>query len=193
MVSGGGRRQVGAANQQGEDMARYALIYGLLSGTAIVLVIIAGMTLGGFGHSLWFGYLAMLVALTFIFVGVKRYRDVERGGVVRFWRALAMALGIAGVATCAYVAVWEVYLALTHYAFMDEYIASMMRNAHAHGVTGPALAKLEAEAESMRAIYANPLLRMGMTAIEIAPVGVVVAIFSAALLCFPRVLPARRA
>lgn len=192
MASRGGGRHVGASNQQGDDMARYALIYGILSGVIIVLVIIAGMTLGGFGHSLWFGYLAMLVALTFIFVGVKRYRDVDGGGVVRFWRALGLALSIAGVATCAYVAVWEVYLALTHYAFMDEYIASMIRNAQAHGVTGAKLAALKTEAESMRAIYANPLLRMGMTAAEIAPVGVIVAIFSAGLLCFPRVLPARR-
>ena len=174
-------------------MARYALIYGLLSGTIIVLVIIAGMTLGGFGHSLWFGYLAMVVALTFIFVGVKRYRDVEGGGVVRFWRALGLALGIAGVATIAYVALWEVYLALTHYAFMDEYIASMIRDAQAHGASGAKLAAIRAEGENMRAIYANPLLRMGMTAAEIAPVGLIVAIFSAGLLCFPRILPARRA
>jgi hypothetical protein len=192
MVSGDSWRQVGVINQQGDDMARYALIYGLLSGVVIVLVIIAGMTLGGFGHSLWFGYLVMVVALTFIFVGVKRYRDVEGGGVVRFWRALALGLSIAGVAAIAYVAVWEVYLALTHYAFMDEYIAGMMRNAQAHGVTGARLAALKAEAENMRAIYANPLLRMGMTAAEIAPVGIIVAIFSAGLLCFPRVLPARR-
>src|SRR3569623_3376127 len=192
MVRGGRVRQV-AANQQGDDMTRYALIYGLLSGTVIVLVIIGGMTLGGFGHSLWFGYLAMLVALTFIFVGVKRYRDVEGGGVVRFWRALGLALGIAGVATIAYVAVWEVYLALTHYAFMDEYVASKIRDAQAHGASGAKLAAIRAEGENMRAIYANPLLRMGMTAAEIAPVGLIVAIFSAAALFFPRVLPARRA
>lgn len=174
-------------------MARYALIYGSLSGTVIVLVIIAGMTFGGFGHSLWFGYLAMLVALTFIFVGVKRYRDVEAGGVLRFWRALGLALAIAAVATAAYVAVWEVYLALTHYTFMDEYVASMIRNAEKHGATEAKLAALKAEGENMRAIYANPLLRIGMTASEIAPVGAIVAIFSAGLLCFPRVLPARRA
>lgn len=192
MASGGRGRQVRATDQQGDDMARYALIYGLLSGVIIVLVIIAGMTLGGFGHSLWFGYLAMLVALTFIFVGVKRYRDVDGGGVVRFGRALVLALSIAAVATIAYVAVWEIYLALTNYTFMDEYIAGMMRDAQAHGYTGAKLAALQAEAESMRAIYAKPLLRMGMTAAEIAPVGVIVAIFSAALLCFPRILPARR-
>ncbi|MEI9926854.1 MAG: DUF4199 domain-containing protein [Sphingomonas sp.] len=38
----------------------------------------------------------MLVALTFIFVGVKRYRDVENGGVIRFLPALGMGLAIAG-------------------------------------------------------------------------------------------------
>src|SRR3569623_890599 len=189
MVRGGRVRQV-AANQQGDDMTRYALIYGLLSGTVIVLVIIGGMTLGGFGHSLWFGYLAMVVALTFIFVGVKRYRDVEGGGVVRFWRALGLALGIAGLATIAYVAVWEVYLALTHYAFMDDYIASMIRDAPAHGATGAKLAAIRAEGKILCVFFVFLLLRMGMTAAEIAPVGLIVAIFSAGLLYFPRILPA---
>ena len=72
---------------------KYALTYGLLSGFVIIVTMIAGMTLGhhqSFFSSEWFGYLVMLVALTFIFVGVKRYRDGERGGVIRFWSAVAM-------------------------------------------------------------------------------------------------------
>jgi hypothetical protein len=160
-------------------MARYALIYGALSGTVIIAVIMAGMMFGGFGHSLWFGYLVMLVVLVFIFVGMKRYRDVERGGVIRFGRALGLGLAIAGVAAIAYVLVWELYLAATHYTFMDEYIAAMIHAKKAQGVSGAALAKVIAEGESMRAIYANPLKRMGMTFAEIAPVGVIVALFSA--------------
>ena len=44
---------------------------------------VAGHDSGVFG-TVWFGYLVMLVALTFIFVGVKRYRDVERGGGIKF-------------------------------------------------------------------------------------------------------------
>ena len=66
---------------------KYALTYGLLSGFVIIVTMIAGIALSGSGSffsSEWFGYLVMLVALTFIFVGVKRYRDVERGGVIKF-------------------------------------------------------------------------------------------------------------
>ena len=173
-------------------MARYALIYGILSGLLIIVVIVAAMGIGAVGHSLWFGYLVMLLGMTFIFVGVKRYRDVERGGVVGFWRALGVAMGIAAVALVAYVALWELYLALTHYTFMDEFTAGMIRRAEERGVTGDALAQLKREALNMRFLYSRPLIRMAMTAAEPMPVAVPIAIFSAALLRFPRVLPARR-
>ena len=66
---------------------KYALTYGLLSGLVIIVTLITGIVFSGhesFFSSEWFGYLVMLVALTFIFVGVKRYRDVKRSGVIKF-------------------------------------------------------------------------------------------------------------
>ena len=173
---------------------RYALTYGLLTGTVIILSMLAGLMFGGHGSvfgTVWFGYLIMLVALTFLFVGVKRYRDVECGGVVKFLPALAVGLGIAMVAALAYVAIWEVYLAMTHYAFMDDYIASIARQKQAAGLSGAALAREMAPFESMRAMYRNPMIRMAMTSIEILPVAILVAFLSAFALRFPKVLPAR--
>ena len=172
---------------------KYALTYGLLSGLVIIVTMITGIVLSGhesFFSSEWFGYLVMLVALTFIFVGVKRYRDVERGGVIKFGAAFAMGLGIAIAAGVAYVAVWEVYLALTDYKFMDEYVAGVMRARQAEGVSGAALAAEMAKLESMRVSYANPLFRVPMTFLEIFPVGLLVSLVSALVLRNPRVLPA---
>ena len=40
----------------------------------------------------------MIVALSVIFLGVKRYRDQELGGVIRFGTAFMLGLGIAAVA-----------------------------------------------------------------------------------------------
>jgi hypothetical protein len=173
---------------------KYVLTYGLLSGFVIILVLIAGLLLGGqegvFATAV-FGYLVMLVAMTFIFVGVKRYRDVELGGVVKFGRAFALGLGIALVAGAVYVLVWEAYLALTDYAFIDQYIDGALRAKKKEGVTAEALAAYRQEMETMRVQYANPLIRLPMTFLEVFPVGLLVAILSAALLRKPNLFPAR--
>jgi polyferredoxin len=157
---------------------RYALIYGLLSGCVIIGVILAGITLAPDSPlfaSVWFGYLVMFVAMTFIFVGVKRYRDVEKGGVIRFVPALLMGLAIALVAVLAYVLIWELYLIATNYAFIEKYFAG----------TDPAVV-------AWRIWYENPLNRAGTTMLEIGPVGLIVAFVSAGLLRNPRLLPARQ-
>jgi hypothetical protein len=173
---------------------KYVLTYGVLSGLVIIATMLTGIVLGGLDSSfssMWFGYLVMLVALTFIFVGVKRFRDVERGGVIRFMPAFGVGLGIAAVAGAAYIAVWEIYLAATDYAFMDQYIAHIVRARQAEGVPAAQIAREVVEMEAMREQYANPLIRIPMTFLEIFPVGLLVALVSALLLRNPKLLPAR--
>ncbi|MFD0740232.1 DUF4199 domain-containing protein [Lysobacter koreensis] len=174
---------------------RYAFVYGLLSGLVVIATMLIGIVLGGqqsIFSSKWFGYLVMLVALTFIFVGVKRYRDVDLGGVIRFRPAFAVGLGIASVAGLAYVAVWEIYLAMTDYAFMDQYIAGILRARQAEGMTAAALAAEATKLEAMRVQYGNPLFRIPITFLEIFPVGAIVALVSALLLRNAKLLPAAR-
>ena len=157
---------------------KHALVYGLISGTIIVLTMIAGFELTGpdsFTRTLWYGYLLMLVVLTYIFVGVKQYRDVECGGIIRFGRAFLIGLGMAAFAGLAYVAIWETYLAATGYTYL-------------HGMVAAAdTVQQRAEMESM---LFNPLVRVPFEYLEIFPVGLAVALVSAALLRNPRMLPA---
>ncbi len=74
---------------------------------------------------------------------------------------------------------------------MDGYVAAVIAAKKAHGVTGAALAAEIAELNAMKAQYANPLFRLPMTFLEIFPVGLLIALISAAVLRNPRVLPAR--
>lgn len=157
---------------------RYALVYGLLSGSIIILIMIAGFEFTGpdsFTHTLWYGYALMLVVLTFLFLGVKRYRDIECGGIIRFGRAFLIGLGIAVIASIAYVVIFEAYLAATGYRYLGEIVA------------GAHTAPERAEIESM--LY-NPLMRTMFVSLEIFPVGLLVALVSAALLRNPKLLPA---
>ena len=171
-------------------MTRIILIYGLISGLVIIAGIILTIATSSNG-SVWLGYLIMLVALSSILVGVKQYRDQTLGGVIKFSTAFLIGLGIAVVASIAYVAVWEIYLAATHYSFMGKYIEETLAAKRAAGVSGAAYQKVVAEMEAMRTQYANPLNRLPMTFMEIFPVGLLIALVSAVLLRIPKFLPAR--
>lgn len=174
---------------------RYSLIYGGLSAAVLVAFIAVIGTLAervDWVATQTFGYSVMLVAMSFVFVGVKRYRDVEGGGVISVWRALGLGLLIALIGCLAYVVIWEGYLAATGYKFMDNFIAKLVRDAHAAGKSAAEIARITADFEPFRKMYANPLIRMSMTFMEVAPVGLVVSVFST-ILCFPRVLPSRDA
>jgi Protein of unknown function (DUF4199) len=177
-------------------MLRIALTYGVIAGVVIIVGIIATFSLSN-GHgadgigSVFLGYLIMILALSMVFFGVKRYRDRDLGGVIKFLPALSLGLGIAFVASIAYVAVWEGYLAFTNYAFADVYASSIIEAKKAAGVTGAALDAVVAEMNAFKEQYANPLFRMPMTFLEIFPVGLIVALISAALLRNSKVLPDR--
>ena len=175
-------------------MTRYALIYGAIAGAIAATVLTVGIASDLSNHttSLWFGYLVMLVALSLIFVGVKRYRDVECGGVIRFGRALALGLGIAAVAGLIYALVWESYLQISGYDFMADYTRSVLKSMQAEGAAPAAIQAKAAEMNAMAESYKNPLFRIPMTFIEIFPVGILVALVSAGLLRNPKILPARR-
>lgn len=172
-------------------MTRTALIFGSISGLITITGIMLTFLLPNAHGSVWLGYLIMIVALSMILFGVKRYRDNERGGIIKFLPALALGLMIAAVAGIIYVLVWEFYLFVTHYTFMDHYTAAILAQKKAAGVSGAALQAEIAQLNEMKVEYNNPLIRMAMTFVEIFPVGVLIAVISAALLRNPKVLPAR--
>ena len=177
-------------------MLNKILNYGLVAG-AIVAVPTCLMTVTTGGHpplvaSMIVGYLTMLIAFSTIFVAVKRRRDSELGGIVRFWPAFALGLGISVVASVIYVAVWEAVQALAHLDFANSYARTVIAEQQAKGVSGAALAKVTAEMAAFRVQYADPLYRLPMTFIEIFPVGVLVSLVSAGLLSNRRFLAARR-
>jgi len=175
-------------------MFRIALVYGAISGLIIIGVMIAGIALSsgeGAASSQAFGYLVMIIALTMIFIGVKRHRDRALGGIIKFGPALFSGLAIAAVAGVFYVAGWEAYLAASDYAFINDYTAGVIEAKRGAGITGEELDKIIAAMEKMKTQYANPFYRMPMTFLEIFPVGFIVAVISAALLRNPKVLPAR--
>jgi hypothetical protein len=170
-------------------MTRIILIYGLIAGAVVISSMLLSISFSE--GSLLTGYLIMLAAFSLIFVGIKKYRDSELGGVIRFPAALAVGLGIAMVASVIYVLGWELYMWRTHYAFFDTYTQGIIAAKQAAGASAADLARLSDKLAAQSKQYAQPLYRMMLTLLEILPVGVLVALISAALLRKSSFLPRR--
>lgn len=174
-------------------MTIIAAIYGGLAGLVIILTSIAIFFINPNRHlagSEWLGYLVMLLAFTLIFVGIKRYRDRDLGGVIKFLPAFGLGLLTAVFASVIYVVVWEIYIAFTGSGFITAYTASVIEGLRLSGATPEAIAAKQLELDAAIAAYANPLFRVPITFAEIFPVGIIVALISALLLRNPRILPA---
>ena len=173
-------------------MTRIIVTYGTIGGALVAAGMLLAINLvpSGGAAGMVAGYLSMLVALSTVFVGVKRYRDVEGGGVIRFWPAFGLGLAIAAIAGLIYVLAWEAYLWATDYSFMDVYIAQTLTEMRERGALPAEIAQVTRDMEALRIDYANPLIRMPYTFLEITPVGLLVALLLAAVLRNARVLPA---
>ncbi len=90
-------------------MGRIIAVYGAIAGVIVAIGMFINVSfIADYGAmGMVAGYLSMLVALIFVFVGVKRYRDVHLGGVITFWKAVGVGLGIGLVASLFYILGWE--------------------------------------------------------------------------------------
>lgn len=172
-------------------ITRAILVYGVIAGIVLEVVFLGSLALGT--HSgewgMAIGYLTMLIAMSVVFVGVKRYRDRELGGVIRFRPAFGLGIAIALVASLFYVVGWEIYMAVSGGNFIADYMAGHLESLRASGASAAQIAAAEAEAAELIENYANPLFRLPLTFMEIAPVVLFVPLVSAALLRNPRFMP----
>lgn len=178
-------------------MLRTILAFGLAAGVIVAVPMFALIVVGMPDHgdhstnSMITGFALMFLALSLIFVAVKRYRDRTLGGIIRFLPALGLGLGISVVAAVVYVVGWEITQAATGSTFASDYAAAALETARAKGASATEIASLTAEMEKFRVQYANPLFRLPMTFVEIFPVGVLISFVAAGLLRNSRFLPAR--
>ena len=158
-------------------MKKLIFVYGFIAGLVIILT--STLSIHMDVASAWLGFLVMFIAFGSIFVAVKQYRDDTLGGVIRFGTGFLVGLGITLVASVVYVLVWELYLAMTNYAYIDSFVESMREGGYSN-----------ADAVAMAQQYSNMIFRLPMTFVEIFPVGLLVSLVAAFVLKNSKHLPA---
>ena len=167
-------------------MKKTILKYGLISGAlvTIMMVIMSIMMYNdpNFHGSMVAGFASMLIAFSFIFIGIKNFRDKQNGGTISFGKAFMIGFFIALIASACYVTVWMIEHHFFFPDFMEKYAALAIKNAKEAGAGVVEIQQKTAEMEDMKASYKNPWLRILYTLAEILPVGIVVTLISALIL-----------
>ncbi len=177
-------------------MLRNILTYGIIAGLIVGIPLFTiGVTLEqghvGGAWGMVVGYTIMLIALTTVFVAIKRRRDTELGGVIRFWPAFGYGLAISSVAGLIYVGAWELAMQFMDADFAATYAQATIEAARVGGASAAEIARITADMAEFTTMYADPLMRVLMTFfMEFFPVGVLVSLVSAALLRNSRFMPA---
>ena len=167
-------------------MKRNILIFGLISGLILGLFICSFNWLStkhdNITDNYITGYAAMIIAFSFIFVGIKNFRDKYNGGVVSFGKAFRIGLGIALIGSTIYVAAWVIDYYFFMPDFMDKYAAHIIKQAQDSGASPAVLSQKIAEANSMKELYKSPVWVILFTYLEALPVGVVISLLAALIL-----------
>lgn len=172
-------------------MKRNILVFGTISGVIVstfmaVSMAIMGCAAGNEGDmtgSMVMGFTAMAVAFSFIFVGIKNFRDKQNGGTITFGKGFLLGVMISFVASTLYVITWAVEYHLFLPDFMDKYAALQIKQLQQSGLTGKALEEGIRNVEGEMYSYKhNPFFFTLYTYLEIFPVGVIITLVSAAIL-----------
>jgi amino acid transporter len=166
-------------------MKRIVLRFGFASGllllalSAVIMPLCLNQT---FDHMEVLGYSAMLLAFLFVFFGVKSYRDNVGGGTIGFGKAFQVGILITLITCAMYVIAWEITYYNFFPDFLDKYSAHVLDRMRAAGESEAAIRKTTADMARMAKLYANPLFNIGITFMEVFPVGLIVTLVSAAIL-----------
>ncbi len=165
-------------------MRKPVLFYGLIAGAIMALVLaITNPFPEKFGdNGELIGYTTMVLAFLLVYFGIRSYRDNVANGDIGFGRAFKVGALITLVAATCYVVAWEVTYHTVASDFVEKYAASAVAKARASGASDAQIEAKKAEMAEFAEMYRNPIVNVGLTLLEVLPVGLVVTLISAGIL-----------
>jgi len=174
-------------------MERYLLIFGVGTGAAIALGMVCGFyAAGATALTGWLGSVIIFAVLSLIFVGLKRYRDVDLGGVIGFGGCFALGAAMAFLASLVYSILFEIHNLATGYAYFEELAEDVLARSRYEGASQAVIGEAELLARQMRAQHGSLIYRMYTEFFRVLPLGLFVSLGSSAILQNPRFLPPKR-
>jgi len=165
-------------------MRKIVLRYGSYGAVTICLLFLVAWFLGdGQSYTVQelIGYAVMVISLSFVFFGIKQFRDVENNGKVSFKKALTLGMLISLIVATAFGILDVIYVEFLNPDFMEDYYARSIEQMRTGMPEAEFKIKLK-ELETQKATFTNPMftfLIMGMTVFVI---GFIISLLSSLIL-----------
>lgn len=168
-------------------MKRIVVTFGLISGAilAAMTAVMIPLCMSGvidFDKSQIVGYSTMVLSFLLAFFGIRSYRENLGGGTISFGKAFQVGILITLIACAVYVISWEIVYFGFVPDFDDKYATFAIEKMRRDGASDAEILVAEKRMADFKRLYANPLFNVGITFLEVFPVGLIVTLISAAIL-----------
>ena len=159
-------------------MKKIILIFGLIIGAILATNAIIHMNMmysnPDYKGNDVIGYATLVIIFSLIYFGVRNYRNNYLDGKINFLQAFKTGALICFVASTVYVIFGLLYYYFFAPDFIDVFTDYMIRNSAPDEVEATT-----AQMANFKEMYKNPLFAILITYMEVLPIGMIVALFSA--------------
>jgi hypothetical protein len=158
--------------------------FGLYS--SMVLIILFGISFFfeaamDFSTSEIFGYTTIVLSLSFVYFGIRNYRDAINQGTVSFGKALKIGVLITLLASIAFGLINVVYTEIINPEFTAEYYEYSIEK-YRESLPEEAFKTKLIELESQKDLFKNPLANFGIMGLTVFIIGFIISLISGLIL-----------
>lgn len=166
-------------------MKNVVLKYGLFAFlTASALFLIALY----FGQGMSFktqelvGYATMIISLTFVYFGIKQYRDYEKNGSISFKTAFVVGILISAFAAIGFGIIDVIYVTKINPDFAEQYMAYELQNIETSGMTLEKMNEAKLSLKKQMEAFNSPAIVGFIMFMMVLVIGVIISLLSALVL-----------
>ncbi|MTI19733.1 DUF4199 domain-containing protein [Fulvivirga sp. RKSG066] len=156
--------------------------YGLFSAGILIIISVASLIVLGTSEENYdvgeiIGYTSIILSLTTIYFGIKKYKNEHLNGSINFWQALKVGLLIAVFPSITFGLYNVIYVEYIDPTFMDSYYQHELQKLE-ESMTATEYEVAKAEMESQKEMFMNPTIQFFVMFFTVWLIGLIITIVS---------------
>ena len=165
-------------------MKKTILRFGIYGAITICILFLLGWYIGknlDYSAQEIIGYASMIISLSFVYFGIKHFRDKENEGFISFKKALLIGLLISLITAIAFGALDIIYIEFLNPNFTAEYYAHAVEDMR-NSLSAEEFEVKLAELESQKELFSNPIFSFLLMALTVFIIGFIISLISSLIL-----------